>query len=257
VGRLARPKGPPHRWLSVNTPCRAGDPRTEDWDPRWTGGQSATALPIVTHADPRIVVPELPPPGSTGRRQGENQSDPELCLCLCCLRLRGESVRRDCPLTRRRDRRRPLCRGIPGAEVPRGRRRSRRGGAAAFLAALAPVQCGPIAFSPWRSRRACGSPRGVASAAEECAPPQAAGSGRTLASRPARRGAAGVPLRRRRRDGGPAPFAPAGPSRRRPLSCPRRALSSFLARPPFGHPAPVLRMPALARTRRRTRRWKK
>ncbi len=53
-------------------------------------------------------------------------------------------------------------------------------------------------------RRACGSPLRIAPAGEECAPPQASGSERTVASRPPLPAAAGVPVRRCRRGGGPA-----------------------------------------------------
>ena len=78
-----------------------------------------------------------------------------------------------------------------------------------------------------RPRRACGSPRGVAPADEERAPPHAAGSGRTPPSRPpaaARRGyhcaVAGATAVR--------PSAPAGPSKHRLLSCPPASLSAVL-----------------------------
>ncbi len=217
-----------------------------------TGAAPAHLLAAIARKSPQ----GRPPPGGTGppprRRRGSGSATRP-----------GSAPRRARQASGGRNDPRRAKSNPPVARLARARALSRRFGPPGSKRPRAPgwephaCLCErPRLREAPRPRRACGSPRRVAPADEERAPPHAAGSGRTPPSRPPRRGAAGVPLRRRRCDGGPAP-----PPRRLHsgpgywASPARPVLLSGAAC--FGDPALVLRVPPLPGHRGRRSRWQK
>jgi len=214
-------------------------------------------LPVVTHADPTIVEPELPPPERTGRLQGEKQRDTDgtefpSCLSLGSLCLCGESVPQGVPV-------RALVKASVGDRFSEGsgaRRRPR--GALARATALrlsfrpqprrmrthclfaravpASLRLAARSSPGWRGMRASARGWVWARAPEPSSPPQRGGG--TTAPSPARRRS------------GPSAAAVAfnPPATGLP---PGRALSSFLARPALASrrrscASPLWRAPGLA-----------